>query len=117
MKAIIAVFFFSQRRSAAQNRRVLPEQRRAPAYCTQQSGEEREKREKERDPDREGDERRREREDEMREISERIATKVAVRRRGEADARSVKGQKKRMTIAAETRERERVQRRRDEEGD
>ena len=44
------------------------------------------------------------REDEMREISERIATMVAVRRRGEADARSVRGQKERMTIAAETRE-------------
>ena len=63
------------------------------------------------------------REDEMREISERIATMVAVRRRGEADARSVRGQKERMTIAAETRElnpgkpRERVQRRRDEKED
>ena len=44
------------------------------------------------------------REDEMREISERIATMVAVRRRGEADARSVRGQKERMTIAGETRE-------------
>ena len=42
-------------------------------------------------------------EDEMREISERIATMVAVRRR-EADARSVRGQKQRMSIAAETRE-------------
>ena len=59
----------------------------------------------------------------MREISERIATMIAVRRRGEANARSIKGQKERMTIAAETREldpgrpreRERVQRRRDEE--
>ena len=29
---------------------------------------------------------------------------VAVRRRGETDARSVRGQKERMTIAAETRE-------------
>ena len=63
------------------------------------------------------------REDEMREISERIATMVTVRRRGEADARSVRGQKERITIAAETRElnpgrpRERVQRRRDEEED
>ena len=44
------------------------------------------------------------REDEMREIRERIAKMVAVRRRGEADARSVRGQKERMTIAAETRE-------------
>ena len=56
----------------------------------------------------------------MREISERIATMIAVRRRGKADARSVRGQKERMAIAAETRElgpgkpRERVQRRRDE---
>ena len=63
------------------------------------------------------------REDEIREISERISTMIAVRRRGEADARSVRGPKERMTIAAETRElnpgrpreRERVQRRRDEE--
>ena len=40
----------------------------------------------------------------MRESSERITTMVAVRRRGEADARSVRGQKERMIIAAETRE-------------
>ena len=40
----------------------------------------------------------------MREISERSATMVAVRRRGEADASSVRGQKERMTIAVETRE-------------
>ena len=39
-----------------------------------------------------------------REIRERIATMIAVKRRGEADARSVKGQKERMTIAVETRE-------------
>ena len=60
---------------------------------------------------------------EMREISERIATMIAVRRRGEADATSVRGQKERMTIAAVTREldpgrpreRERVQRRDAEE--
>ena len=56
---------------------------------------------------------------------ERIAAMVAVRRRGEADARSVGGQKERMTSAPETRkmnpggprERERVQRRRDQEED
>ena len=41
-------------------------------------------------------------EDEIRKISKRIAPMVAVRRRGEADARSVRGQKERMTIAAET---------------
>ena len=35
----------------------------------------------------------------MREISERIATMIAVRRRGEADVRSVRGQKERMIIA------------------
>ena len=44
------------------------------------------------------------RKDEMREISERIDTMVAVRRRGEVDARSVRGQKEIMTIAEETRE-------------
>ena len=41
-------------------------------------------------------------EDEMREIRERIATMIAVRRRGEVDARSVRGQKERVTIAAES---------------
>ena len=62
-------------------------------------------------------------EDEIREIRENIAIMVAVRRRGDADTRSVRGQKERMTIAAETRElnpdkaREEVQRRRDEEED
>ena len=35
----------------------------------------------------------------MREIRMRIDAMVAVRRRGEADARSVRGQKERMTIA------------------
>ena len=40
-------------------------------------------------------------EDETREIRERIAAMVTVRRRGEADARSVRGQKERMTIASE----------------
>ena len=40
----------------------------------------------------------------MREIRERIATMMTVRQRGEADARSVRGQKERMTMAAETRE-------------
>ena len=43
-------------------------------------------------------------EDEIREIRERIAAIVAVRRSGDADARSVGDQKERMTIAAETRE-------------
>ena len=38
-------------------------------------------------------------EDEMREIRMRIVAMVAVRRRGEADARSVRGQKERITIA------------------
>ena len=107
---------FRQRSSAARNRRALH-----PAHgngVNKERGKRRRETQIERATNKEGT-----REDEMREIRERIATMIAVRRRGEANARSVRGQKERMTIAAETREldpgrpreRERVQMRRDEE--